>query len=97
MSTEPFTFKAGTGIGISEEDETLLLFGAKLDQSVKWVKLPDDIGGERIPVVSHFQRSCISPACSKAHNALKLDKIISGKRVYVIECGDQYFFYAEKD
>ena len=97
MSTESFTFKAGTGMGTSEEDEAVLLLGAELDDSVKWVRLPDEIGGEQVSVISPLRRNCVFSACNKEHNALKLDKIINGKRVHVIECGDQYFFYAEED
>ena len=84
---ERMNMEAGTGIAKSAEDETMLMLGACLDDSVKWVTLPEEVGGGQAHVIGIEQVQC--PLCEIPHivNNLKLNKIIKGKRLHVCECG----------
>ena len=93
MSTESFTFRAGTGVAESVEDKTMLLLGAQLDAAVKWIALPEQLGGEQVDVRASLVSPCIKPGCSKVHRELELDATHNGKRLYVMECGSEYMFY----
>ena len=97
MSTESFTFRAGTGIAESVEDETMLLLGAELDEAVKWIALPEQLGGEQVDVRASLVSPCINPNCSEMHRELELDATHNGKTLYVMECGSQYMFYTVGD
>lgn len=93
MSTEKFTFKAGTGVAHHTEEEGLMLIGANLDESVKWVSAPkglkDTKEGEQINVKGFSKIRC---RCGNSHLALLLDKKIDSKRLVVYECKDKYLF-----
>ena len=57
--TEWFDRKAGESGSISQEDPTMVLIG---DQTPDWVRLPEQLGGERLQVKGSFVNYC--PMCS---------------------------------
>ena len=93
MSVERFTYRAGTGVAHHEEEKGLMLIGANLDCSVKWVSAPKGLKnikeGTRINVNSVSSITC---RCGKRHQCLVLDKKIDGKDLIVYECSNQYLF-----
>ena len=93
MSTEKFTYVAGTGVGHHKEEEGLMLIGANLDDSVKWVSAPkglkDTKEGEQLNVKGFTKIRC---RCGNYHLALVLDKKIDSKKLIVYECKSNYLF-----
>ena len=82
MSIEHFIQEAGSGVAHHRDEEGLLLIGAALDESVKWVELPN-FG--RCMVEKNIILRC--PMChSIEHNCLLIKKVHEGKRLAVIEC-----------
>jgi hypothetical protein len=86
MSTETFKTRAGTGIGTSVEDERMMLLGAYLDKSVKWVTMPDDLGGGRANVLEYRAARCPRIACDCEGLLLVLDATLRDGSVGVYEC-----------
>ena len=77
---EPFVMNARSNVAEHSDDPTLLLLGAQIDESVKWMNVPT-IG--RKSVVRVFQDHC--PVCGKLHNAADLGNH-EGKTLYTIRC-----------
>lgn len=55
--TEWFDKRVG-GVSVSKEDPSMLLVG---DQTPDWVRLPPELGGERLRVLGAFNDRC--PKC----------------------------------
>lgn len=91
MSIETFIQEAGSGVAHHKEEEGLLLIGAALDESVKWVELPK-FG--KCMVIKKINLRC--PMChSETHNCLLLDKRFGAdnKQAAVIECTTHKKFF----
>lgn len=91
-----FNLQAGKGTAMSaeEDQENMLLIGAALDDSVQWVKLPPQLGGERVSVARAFMDKCFK--CSQEHPALELAYKHKGRDLIVIECGNQFLFFTKE-
>lgn len=93
MSTEKFTFHAGTGVAHHQEEEGLMLIGANLDSSVKWVAAPKGLKqtkeGEKI-YVKRVEIIEIAPSIKA--QCLVLNKNIDGKQLIVFEQDKEYKF-----
>ena len=79
---EPFIMSAKSNTGIHKEDKSLMLIGAEIDESIKWVNVPN-IG--RRNVLSIKKIGCSIHGCSKNHNEAYLGEY-KGKNLYMIKC-----------
>lgn len=93
MSIERFEFMAGSGVAHHKEEEGLMLIGARLDDSVKWVAAPKGLKqtkeGEKIYVK---EVKLIQIAPNTYAKCLVLNKKIGGRQLIVYECRNQYNF-----
>ena len=104
MSVEGFTFKAGNSVGIgSEEDncEIVCIGFPAIGPDTKWVRLPIGVGGglcgRRVSVVKHYVDKCVSLNCKEKHSCVATSVSLGGKRVRVMECGNNSQFYVFLD
>lgn len=89
-----FRKEAGSHIAQSTEDESMSLIGAGLDDDVRWVAMPDDLGGGHSTVVDARRVSC---PCGRGHvsKALVVERMHEGKRLMVSECEAKYLWTHE--
>jgi hypothetical protein len=76
VSTEWFTKEAGSDVAVGTDDPSMALIGAGVPD---WVRLPPDLGGQRVRVLAASVRECPRGPHEVRH--LKLDGDIS-----VAEC-----------
>jgi hypothetical protein len=88
--SEHFKATAGTGIAQAVEDPSMYLVGRLLDDATKWVRLPDELGGRRVPVLSCEEQAC--PVCKGRHLLLLLAEETAGGNVGVLECGMRFLW-----
>lgn len=100
MSVIPVEFSAGSRVAVCKDkecdslyDETVLVFGIKLDSSLKWIKLPKDLGGSKTTILELSKMKC--PHCNVEHDSAKLTKKHNGNYLQVIECTtiNQFIFF----
>lgn len=85
------SMRAGSGVADSLEDEGMQVLGQRLDEAVRWVTLPDDLGGGTAQVVEHRQVDCPCGAGHRSHGAV-LDRKHGEKRLMVTECGSRFLW-----
>jgi hypothetical protein len=92
MSVERFHLGAGSlyaehvaDDGIGDEwnarGERMCLVGARLDATVRWVQVPDELGGRRANVVGSIALAC---PCGGDHDSLAL--VLDLDELCVAEC-----------
>lgn len=86
---ERVSMRAGSGLADSVEDDSMQVLGQRLDVDVRWVTVPENLGGGRANVVAHQFGDC---PCREGHrvNSLVLDRMHEGKRLVVAECGARF-------
>lgn len=88
---ERMSMRAGAGVADSMEDETMQVHGQRLDADVRWVTLPNDLGGGRATVMGQQVVEC---PCAADHEVigLVLDRTRGGRWLMVIECGSSFLW-----
>ena len=84
-----FDFEAGCNVARGNEDPSMTLHGTNLDTACKWVRLPPDLGGERVDVVGQCTIDC--PCGEHDAEALVTDAVsaLEGVSLVVAECTTQ--------
>lgn len=83
MSTMWFDKKPGQTALSSDQEPAVLLVDPNCRPD--WVRLPAELGGERVPVLDAFMAPC--PLCQDNVRHLKLDALHSdGRDICVAEC-----------
>lgn len=85
---------AGSRVAYSLEGEGLAVHGlTPADPSVRWVRLPANLGGSRVLVLGRAVFPC--PACGGEHLGLQLAaRVAPGRGIVVMECAGRFLWSA---